>query len=503
MDGSPPLLSLRGISKLYPGVRALDSVDLDILPGEIHVLLGENGAGKSTLIKTILGIEAPNGGEIRWKGRRLGAYGIREAYAMGIAAIYQELNNVGCLSVAENLYLGNEIPLGRLRGTVSPSRQRAAARAALARVGLAVDPAIAVERLGVGQKQLLEIARALDRKAELVIMDEPTSSLSRSEIDQLLGLMAAMKAQGIAILFITHKLDEAKKIGDRVTVLKDGKKVGTLGIAEADEELIIKMMVGRKLEEKYPRRSARIGAEALRVEGLTGARFRDVSFSVRSGELLGLFGLVGAGRTETLRGIFGADRVAGGAIYLEGELARIERPADAIRRGVSFVTENRKEEGLTLIHDVVENATLPSLGSFCSLPAVVDQGRRYAATMDYGRRLNLRPLHVRKRAMDFSGGNQQKIVVEKWLMTGGKVFLFDEPTKGVDVGAKTEIYGIMNRLLEGGAAVIMVSSEMQEILGMSDRIVTMYEGRVTGEIANGPEATQERLLIMATGGGLE
>ncbi|HRY55574.1 MAG TPA: ATP-binding cassette domain-containing protein, partial [Spirochaetia bacterium] len=281
MDGSPPLLSLRGISKLYPGVRALDSVDLDILPGEIHVLLGENGAGKSTLIKTILGIEAPNGGEIRWKGRRLGAYGIREAYAMGIAAIYQELNNVGCLSVAENLYLGNEIPLGRLRGTVSPSRQRAAARAALARVGLAVDPAIAVERLGVGQKQLLEIARALDRKAELVIMDEPTSSLSRSEIDQLLGLMAAMKAQGIAILFITHKLDEAKKIGDRVTVLKDGKKVGTLGIAEADEELIIKMMVGRKLEEKYPRRSARIGAEALRVEGLTGARFRDVSFSVR------------------------------------------------------------------------------------------------------------------------------------------------------------------------------------------------------------------------------
>ncbi|HRZ64196.1 MAG TPA: ATP-binding cassette domain-containing protein, partial [Spirochaetia bacterium] len=202
-------------------------------------------------------------------------------------------------------------------------------------------------------------------------------------------------------------------------------------------------------------------------------------------------------------GIFGADQVASGAIYLEGELARIGRPAEAIRRGVSFVTENRKEEGLTLIHDVVENATLPSLGSFCSLPAVVDQGRRYAATMDYGRRLNLRPLHVRKRAMDFSGGNQQKIVVEKWLMTGGKVFLFDEPTKGVDVGAKTEIYGIMNRLLEGGAAVIMVSSEMQEILGMSDRIVTMYEGRVTGEIANGPEATQERLLIMATGGGLE
>jgi ribose transport system ATP-binding protein len=503
MDERGSLLALRGISKLYPGVKALDSVDLEIDKGEIHVLLGENGAGKSTLIKTILGIEKPNGGEISWKGRRLGSYGVRDAYDMGIAAIYQELNNVGCLSVAENMYLGNEIPLGRLPGTVSPSRQRAAAKAALARVGLDIDPSLNVEKLGVGQKQLLEIARALDRKAELVIMDEPTSSLSRSEIDHLLGIMTAMKAEGISILFITHKLDEAKKIGDRVTVLKDGRKVGTLPIAEADEERIIKMMVGRKLEEKYPKRAARIGGEALRIERLTGAKFSDVSFAVRSGELLGLFGLVGAGRTETLRGIFGIDQVAGGEVYLEGRRVEIRRPSDAIARGISFVTENRKEEGLTLIHDVVENATLPSLGSLCAIPAIVDQRRRYAATMDYGRRLNLRPLQVRKRAMDFSGGNQQKIVVEKWLMTGGKVYLFDEPTKGVDVGAKTEIYAIMNRLLESGAAVVMVSSEMQEILGMSDRIITMYEGRVTGEIANGPEATQERLLIMATGGGLK
>ena len=493
-----PLLELIGVRKEFPGVVALDGVDFRLGKGEIHILLGENGAGKSTLIKSIIGVVKPERGEIRWDGRPIATETIAEAYDRGISVIFQELSNIPCLSVVENMFVGREIAR---HGFIDWRRQYAEARSCLARVGCPVDPRALCERLGMGQKQLVEIAKALQRNARLIIMDEPTASLSRKEIDRLLELMLDLKQEGISILFITHKLDEAQKVGDVVTVLKDGRKIGqTLPMSEVDEDLIIKMMVGRTLEDKYPPSRARIGGEVFAVDHLSGGGFEDVSFAVRSGEILGVFGLVGAGRTEVMRAIFGADPALAGNVALDGRVLDIGSPADAIAAGIVLVTENRKEEGLVLFHDVVENATLPTVGQFSNAAFLLHERKRRRKTLDFGRKMNLRPLHVHKSAMHFSGGNQQKIVIEKWVMANARVYIFDEPTKGVDVGAKTEIYSIMNDLAAEGAAIVMVSSEMQEIIGMSDRVLVMYEGRVTGLVDNKEELTHERLMVLGTGG---
>lgn len=496
-ENTTPLLELQGLTKQFPGVLALDHVDLKINEGEIHILLGENGAGKSTLIKSIIGVVQPNEGTMRWRGEETHTHSIREAYDLGIAVIYQELSNIQCLNVVENMFVGNEIRHGVLIDWKEEYRQ---AQEYLQKVGCDIDPNTICEKLGMGQKQMVEIAKALQRKARLIIMDEPTASLSRKEIDVLLDLMLQLQKQGISILFITHKLDEAQKVGNVVTVLKDGKRVGeTMPIEQADEDTIIHMMVGRSLEEKYPERHAQIGEELLRVENLSGEKFSDISFAVRKGEVLGVFGLVGAGRTETMRGLFGADPVSEGHIFLGGKEISMHSPQQAIANGIVLISENRKEEGLILIHDVVENATLPTLSSFGKY-GFVSNSARVKKTMEYGERVNLRPLHIYKNAMNFSGGNQQKIVIEKWAMSNAKVYIFDEPTKGVDVGAKVEIYAIMNQLAEAGAAVIMVSSEMQEILGMSDNVMVMYEGKKTGYVKKGPNMTHENLMILGTGG---
>ncbi|MDR2478454.1 MAG: sugar ABC transporter ATP-binding protein [Treponema sp.] len=501
MEHTPPLLEITGLTKQFPGVLALNNVDIKIDQGEIHILLGENGAGKSTLIKCIVGVEHPDRGELLWNGKPARTGSIREALDLGIAVIYQELSNIPCLSVMENMFVGSEI---KNRGLIDWKSQRREALQYLERVGCHVDPDMLCEKLGMGQKQMVEIAKALQRNARLIIMDEPTASLSRSEIDRLLKLMMDLKTQGISILFITHKLDEAQKVGDVVTVLKDGKKVGeTLPIGNVTEDMIIHMMVGRTLEEKYPKSKAVIGKEMLRAEHLSGRGFDDISFSVRAGEIMGVFGLVGAGRTETMRALFGADPLSCGRVFLGGRELRIKSPADAIREGIVLVTENRKEEGLVLIHDVVENATLPTLGGLLGLPGILNQKSRFNRTIEFGEKVNLRPLHVRKAAMNFSGGNQQKIVIEKWVMADAQVYIFDEPTKGVDIGAKTEIYGIMNSLAESGAAIIMISSEMQEILGMSDTVLVMYEGRQTGYQDEHQELTHEKLMVLGTGGTLD
>lgn len=493
-----PLLEITGLTKQFPGVLALDHVDLTIHEGEIHILLGENGAGKSTLIKSIIGVVKPNEGSLIWKGEPVHTNSIREAYDLGIAVMYQELSNIQCLNVIENMFVGSEILKNGLIDWKEEYRQ---AKEYLTKVGSTVDPYTICEKLGMGQKQMVEIAKALQRKAKLIIMDEPTASLSRREIDGLLKLMMQLKAEGISILFITHKLDEAQKVGDVVTVLKDGKKVGqTLPIEQADEEQIIHMMVGRSLEEKYPERHAVIGDEVLRVEHLSGEKFRDISFSVHSGEILGVFGLIGAGRTETMRGLFGADPLSSGRIELNGKEVQIRNPREAIEHGVVLISENRKEEGLILIHDVVENVTLPTLDNFKGPLRLLRRDKRERKTLEYGEKMKLRPLHIHKNAMNFSGGNQQKIVIEKWVMADAHVYIFDEPTKGVDVGAKVEIYSIINKLAEQGAAIIMVSSEMQEILGMSDNVLVMYEGRQTGYVPRSEDMTQEKLMVLGTGG---
>lgn len=497
-----PLLEIKGLTKIFPGVVALDDVDLTIGKGEIHVLLGENGAGKSTLIKSIMGIERPNGGTFLWNGAPFQNSSVADAYHMGIAAIYQELSNIQCLSVVENMFVGNEIVKSGTRNVIDWKQQREIAKKYLAKVGCSIPPDTICEKLGMGQKQLVEIAKALMRNASLIIMDEPTSSLSRKEIDSLLALMQELKSEGVSILFITHKLDEAQHVGDVVSILKDGKRAGeTLPMSEVDEDKIIRMMVGRELDEKYPARNVKIGETVFTAEGLFGGGFQDISFDLHKGEILGVFGLVGAGRTETMRAIFGADGLAAGRITLNGKPLHIKNPSDAIREGIVLISENRKEEGLTLIHDVVENTTLPSLSSFKN-PLLLDHKKQQARAMEYGKMMNLRPLHIHKNTMDFSGGNQQKIVIEKWVMANAEIYIFDEPTKGVDIGAKTEIYAIMNSLLEKGAAIIMVSSEMQEILGMSDRIMVMYEGKRTGMIPNDHNATHENLMILGTGGKL-
>jgi ribose transport system ATP-binding protein len=498
-----PLLELRHIVKRYPGVVALDKVSLTIEAGQIHVLLGENGAGKSTLIKTIVGVETADEGEMFWNGSVVSPKSIQDAYNLGIAVIYQELSTIPCLSIAENFFIGNELAISGIPFTVNWRAQYERAREGLLSVGLDIDPRTPMERLGMGQKQLCEVAKALDRKARFIIMDEPTSSLSRKEIDNLLSIMKRLKRENVSVLFITHKLEEAKKVGDVVTILKDGRKTGdTLPIGCVSEDEIIHMMVGRKLSEKFPKRESSIGEEILKVSNLTSQWFKNISFSVRKGELLGIFGLIGARRTELMRAIFGADEYISGEMEINGKVFRPKSPKDAIDNGITLLTENRKEEGLALIHDVAENVTLPSLKQFLNKFFLLRNKARYTRARELSEFLNLRPLDLRRLALNFSGGNQQKIVLGKWLNTGSKLIIFDEPTKGVDVGAKVEIYNIMNTLLRQGTAIIMVSSELPEILGMSDRIITMYEGAITGQFMNDQTASQEGILTLATGGSI-
>jgi ribose transport system ATP-binding protein len=494
-----PLLEMKKVTKIFPGVKALDKVDFSINEGEIHLLLGENGAGKSTLIKTIVGINKPDEGEMFWQGQPLVINSIDDAYSLGIAVIYQELSNVACLSVVENMFLGNEI---KKNGFIDWKEQRRQTIEALKVVGLKdINVNQPMSALGVGQKQLVEIAKALARDAKLLIMDEPTSSLSSSEIEALLNLMLELKNHGVAILFITHKLDEGQKVGDRVTVLKDGKNSGrTVPVKGLTEDQIIRMMVGRELTEKYPTRVPNIGDVFLKCKNLTGEKFTNINFELRKGEILGIFGLIGAGRTELARGIFGADPLIDGEVIIDGTPVKIRNVRDAIKNGIVLLSENRKEDGLILIHDVVDNGTVVNIQEFKNKSGFIDNKKCQIAVREVAEQLNLRPMHLNKEVRNFSGGNQQKIVIIKWLLTNGKIFIFDEPTKGVDVGAKVEIYTIMNSILDRGDSIIMISSEIEEILGMSNRVMTMYDGRVTGIIENTSSLDQETVLAMATGG---
>lgn len=497
-----PLLGMRNIHKAFAGNPVLRGVDLAVNEGEVHVLLGENGAGKSTLIKILTGAYPKDQGEIWWKGRAVTIAAPIDAMRLGIAAIYQELNLVPHLSVWENLFLGQE--LRRVKGFPFLDRRTMRRRAVecLRLLGQDIDPDVPVSRLGIGQQQLVEIAKALVRDAKLIIMDEPTASLTDAEAEQLFATMHALRSKGVAFLYISHRFEEIRRVGDRVTVLRDGQTIATHDVRRVSAETLIEQMVGRKITEKYPKKPFVRGAEGLRVENLKrkGANHA-VSFAAYQGEVLGIAGLVGAGRTELARAIFGVDPPESGRIYVFGEEVHIRSPADAIRAGMAFITEDRKREGLFLDQSLSFNVAIANLPAF-KRRALLSPAKIRETAERYMRELRVRPFNCSLRARNFSGGNQQKIVLAKWLCTQAKIFLFDEPTRGIDVGAKVDVYHLINALVENGAVVILISSELPELLGMCDRILVMREGRIVADLPRG-EATQERIMKAATGGMAE
>ena len=489
-----PLLVMERITKRFPGVLALSDVHFDVHRGEVHALVGENGAGKSTLMKILSGVYERDGGDITFKGQPVAFTTPRQAQVAGITTIYQELNLIPYLSVTENIFLGSELERGVL---LNWREMHQKARDLLARLHLDIDPRRPVSDLGVAQQQMVEVAKALHHNADLIIMDEPTSALSLNEIHDLFAIIRELQTHGVALIYITHHLDEVFEISNRITVLRDGRYIDTLPTGDLRMESLIQMMVGRDLSEQFPKETAAAQDEVLRVEQLTqGTRLRDISFSVRAGEILGIAGLVGAGRTELVRALFGADPIDAGRIFVDGKPVRINSPRDAIRAGIALLTEDRKGQGLVLNMSTRENISLSILGK---LTAGVLTNRRKEVTLaqNYIDSMAIKTPSQDQLVVNLSGGTQQKVVLAKWMATQPRVLIFDEPTRGIDVGAKVEIYKLMNALAQQGVAIIMVSSELPEVLGMSDRIMVIHEGAVTGFLTRA-EATQERIMALAT-----
>ncbi|MBI3126936.1 MAG: sugar ABC transporter ATP-binding protein [Candidatus Tectomicrobia bacterium] len=488
------VLRMEGIAKEFPGVRALDAVNFDLRAGEVHVLLGENGAGKSTLIKILAGLYQKDEGRILLEGKEVEIDSPRRARELGIRTIYQELNLIPQLSVAENIFLGEE-PVGPAR-LIDRATMNSVSADFLRSLGRSLDPRIPVEELSVADRQMVEIAKAIRARCRIMVMDEPTSSLDQEEVKALFAVVRRLREQGVGIIYISHRLEEVAEIGDRVSILRDGRHVHTGPVQELSPEDTIRLMVGRELAEKFPWEPREAGEEVLRVEGLgEGNAFRDISFSLRRGEILGLAGLVGAGRTEMARAILGVDRADQGNIVLRGERLRPRTPRDTIRRGLGLIPEDRKNQGVILLLSVAANITLVALGRLVRW-LFLDRKREAVLPREYAGRLNIATPRLDRQVRFLSGGNQQKVVLAKWLCSGADVLIFDEPTRGIDVGAKYEVHRLMVELARGGAGVLMISSEMPEILGMSDRILVMREGRLTGEFSRA-EATQEKILRAA------
>jgi ribose transport system ATP-binding protein len=487
---------MRGIRKAFPGVVALDGVDLEVRRGEVHVLLGENGAGKSTLMKILSGALPRDAGEIEIDGRPARIDSPRDAQRLGIRTIYQELTLVPALSAAENIFLGREPRLGA--GIIDTRRLHAETDRVLARLGLRIDPRRPVGELGIAQQQMVEVAKALDEEARILIMDEPTSALTEAEIGELFATIERLTARGTAVIYISHRLEEVARVGHVVTVLRDGRRVATCRVGEVPTAHLVRLMADRELAEHFPKRRAPRGAELLRVEGLRRAGvLHGVSLSVHGGEVVGLFGLLGAGRTELARAIVGADPRDGGTIAIRGEAVRIGHPSHAIRRGVGFLPEDRKTQGLIQGLSVRDNITLPSIGRL-SRAGVVRTREEDRVASSLVRELRIKTPHLLQLVRQLSGGNQQKVVLAKWLAANADVLIMDEPTRGIDVGAKVEIYELMNQLTARGAGILMISSELPEVVGMSDRILVMRLGRIVAELDAG-EATEARVLGAALG----
>jgi ribose transport system ATP-binding protein len=470
-------------------VTALDGVDFELERGEVHVVLGENGAGKSTLIKMLSGAYQPDEGEILLDGERVGISSATVAQGLGISTIYQEFNLVPQLTVAENIFLGRQPR--RLGLVVNRRRMDSDARKLL-------DPRVLVSALGVAQRQMVEIAKALSLDARILIMDEPTASLSGQEVERLFEIVRGLKEDGVGVIFISHHLEEVAEIGDRVTVLRDGKFVDRVPARTVPSELV-RMMVGRSIEDQFPRQRAELGDVLLEVKNLSREGvLHDISFQVRAGEVVGIAGIVGAGRTELARAIFGADAPDAGEVWVGGERIRRGNPRQAKQEGIGFITEDRQGQGIVPPLSVAENLNLASLGKSTSA-WLVDRGRQRRQAEKMIEDLSIRTPGPEQEVRYLSGGNQQKVVIGKWLLADSKVLIMDEPTRGIDVGARVEIYELMNELTQEGAGILMISSDLPEVLGMSDRILVMRGGRITGELST-VEATQERIMALATQG---
>lgn len=488
------VLEAKNITKQFPGVLALSNVNFRLVKGKVHALMGENGAGKSTLMKIIAGIYQADEGEIYLHGEKVTFNTPKQALDHGISMIHQELSPILDMTIAENLFLGKEFCKGKM---VDYKKMNLEASLLMERVGVDLSPTMLMKNLSVSQMQMVEIAKALSYNAEIIIMDEPSATITEREIANLFDIIRSLKEDGRCVVYITHKMDEVFRIADEITVFRDGHYIGTYDADEIDENQLVVKMVDRELAEIYPEKHNKIGEEVFRVERLSQKGvFENISFSLRRGEILGFSGLMGSGRTEVMNAIFGITQPTSGDIYVHGEKVDKPSPRKIISKGVGYVTEDRKGNGLVLPMSVYDNTVLPSLSNLSNKMGWIDKKKAVHAAEEYREKLNIKTPSLQQLVAQLSGGNQQKIVLAKWLLQNPDILIFDEPTRGIDVGAKTEIYKLIVQLAEQGKAIIVISSEMPEILGMSDRVVVFYEGRKTGELER-EEATQERIMLLA------
>lgn len=493
------VVELRNCTKTFPGVKALDNMQLAVKPGEILGLIGENGAGKSTLIKILTGVYHADEGEIYVNGEKKSFKTPNDSAAAGIACVYQELNIEKLLNVTDNIFINKWIK--GAGGLLDYKEMHKKAEEIMKSLGQDIDPTKAAGTFGMGVQQMIEIAKAVLIDAKMIIMDEPTSSLGEKEVEQLMQTCRELRDRGIGIVFVSHKLEELFELCDRVTVIRDGKYIDTRAIDDWDNDSLIAAMVGRTLDNMYPKEIAPKGECALKVENVNEEGvIKDISFEAYEGEILGFAGLVGAGRTETMRAIFGADPIDSGKIYVHGKQVHIKSPAHAIKNGIAFLTEDRKGQGLVLSQSVKNNLILSNLKGF-SAGAFLDNKKIDEKSKDNIKSLRIKTPDANERVGQLSGGNQQKVVIGKWVNTDCNIYIFDEPTRGIDVGAKIEVYNIMNRLVKEGKCVIMVSSELPEILGMSDRVVVMREGKIMGITERGSEHFNQESIMRAAWGG--
>lgn len=491
------ILEMKGIMKSFPGVKALDGAFLDLYEGEVHAFLGENGAGKSTLMKILTGVYSMDEGEIIYNGKSVKFRTPKEAQEDGISIIYQEFNLLPHLTVSDNIFITREFQ--NIRGVINKEKQKSEALKIMDSLGLTISPDDKVMDLSVAEQQMVEIAKALSTKAKILIMDEPTAALTEREIDKLFGVIEDLKSKGVGIIYISHRMEELKIIADRVTIMRDGKYIKTLNYKETTHDELIKLMVGRSMDEQYPPRISEIGEVLLEVKNLSYKKIlKDISFNVKSGEILGVAGLMGAGRTEMAKTIFGVYQHDKGEIRLDNKKMEIKNPRDAINNGIAYLTEDRKKDGLLLNLSVEDNIVISNLNCVSEY-LIINSKKSTALSERYIDKIKIKTPSKNQEVRNLSGGNQQKVILARWLCQDKKVLMFDEPTRGIDVGAKREVYNLMNELAESGAAIIMISSELPEILGMSDRVMVMNEGKVAG-ILDIENATQEKIIHYATGG---